>query len=594
MVMSLRVRLILAHALVVIAALAIVTVLASRQQRAWLIERHQASLESQALRAVAGLGAPGQAWAARAPGLADSLASALGCRVTLIDARGRVRGDSDVPSAGLPALENHAGRPEVHAALAGGTGRAVRRSRSVGTDLVYVAVPLPPGGDLAVLRLAEPLAVIGGLNASLLRHSLLAAAITFLIIVPVAFWITRPQVERARALARVAARVGEGDTAARAREQPADELGRLGRALNLMAGELRQRLGALERERDERERLLAHMSDGVALIDAEDRVVHANRSLAAILGAALPPATGTPFQEFARAPEISELLRAARQHEQPMELDLRLWTPQQRRVRVTATRLHGSEDGAVLLVLHDLTEVELLNQVRQDFVANVSHELKTPLTSVRGYAETLLDGGLADAEHREGFVRIIRDQATRLQSLVEDLLSLAELERPDARLRLESFDLRDTVQRQIAILAGPAERSGLDLQLEPGPAVPVVADRLRIDQVIANLLDNALKYTERGGVRIRVGTQDAQVWCEVQDTGSGIPAEELPRIFERFYRADKARTREKGGTGLGLAIVKHILSLHGGRVAATSVAGEGSAFRIELPLRVLGAGDDAR
>jgi two-component system, OmpR family, phosphate regulon sensor histidine kinase PhoR len=266
-------------------------------------------------------------------------------------------------------------------------------------------------------------------------------------------------------------------------------------------------------------------------------------------------------------------------------LDLRLWSPEQRRVRVTATRLRGSEDGAVILVLHDLTETELLNQVRQDFVANVSHELKTPLTSVRGYAETLLDGGLADAEHREGFVRIIRDQATRLQSLVEDLLSLAELERPDTRLRFESFDLRDTVQRQIAVLSGVAERSGLELHLEPGPGVPVVADRLRIDQVIANLLDNALKYTERGGVRIRAGTQDALVWCEVQDSGSGIPAEDLPRIFERFYRVDKARSREKGGTGLGLAIVKHILSLHGGRVTARSVLGEGSTFRIEMPVR---------
>jgi two-component system phosphate regulon sensor histidine kinase PhoR len=594
MVISLRVRLILAHALVVVAALAIMTVLVSRQQRAWLIERHQASLESQARQAAAALGAPGPAWGARAPRLADSLAAAVGCRVTLIDAGGRVRGDSDVPSAGLPSLENHAGRPEVRAALAGAPGRAVRRSRSVGVELVYVAVPLPPGGDLAVLRLAERLAVIRGLNASLLRHSLLAAAIAFLIIVPLAFWVTRPHVERALALARIAARVGEGDSAARAREQPADELGQLGGALNLMAAELQQRLTALERERDERERILAHMSDGVALIDAADRVVHANQSLAVILGAALPPAAGTPFQEFARSPELSDLLRAAREHEQPAELDLRLWTPEQRRVRVTATRLHGGEDGAVILVLHDLTEVELLNQVRQDFVANVSHELRTPLTSVRGYAETLLDGGLADTDHREDFVRIIRDQATRLESLVEDLLSLAELERPDTRLRLESFDLRDAVQRQISILAGPAERSGLEFQLEPGPAVAVVADRLRIDQVIANLLDNALKYTERGGVHIRVGASEAQVWCEVQDTGSGIPTEDLPRIFERFYRVDKARSRQKGGTGLGLAIVKHILSLHGGRVTATSVVGEGSSFRFELPLRALVPADEAR
>jgi two-component system phosphate regulon sensor histidine kinase PhoR len=594
MVISLKLRLILAHALVVVAALAIVTVLVSQRQRGWLIGRHQEGLESQARRAAVALGVPGAAWAEHAPRIADSLALVLGCRVTLIDARGGVRGDSDVPAAGLPALENHAGRAEVRAALAGGTGRAVRRSHSLGVDLVYVAVPLPHGGDLAVLRLAEPLAVIRGLNASLLRHSLLAAAIAFLISVPLAFWVTRPLVERALALERIAARVGDGDAAARAREQPADELGRLGRALNLMAAELRKRLTALERERDERERILAHMSDGVALIDADDRVVHANQSLATILGAPLPPAAGTPFQEFARSPELSDLLRAAREHMQPVDLDLRLWTPQQRRVRVTATRLGGSEAGSVIMVLHDLTEIELLNQVRQDFVANVSHELKTPLTSVRGYAETLLDGGLEDAENRQGFVRVIREQATRLETLVDDLLSLAELERPDARLRLESFDLRDAVQRQAALLRDRAERAGLALELEPGPPTPVVADRLRIDEVIANLLDNAIKYTERGGIRVRLGSVDSQAWCEVRDSGTGIPAEDLPRIFERFYRVDKARSREKGGTGLGLAIVKHILALHGGRVTAESVVGEGSAFRFELPSRRLAAGDSPR
>jgi two-component system phosphate regulon sensor histidine kinase PhoR len=593
MVLSLKVRLILAHALVVVAALAIMTLLVSQQQRASLIEHHQGNLESQARQAAAGLGAPDPAWAARAPRLADSLGRVFGCRVTLIDAGGRVRGDSEVPAAGLAALENHAGRPEVAAALRGGIGRAVRRSRSVGVELVYLAVPLPAGGDLAVLRLAEPLALIRSLNASLMQQSLLAAAVALLLIVPLAFWVTRPEVERTLELERVAARLGAGEERERAREQPADELGRLGRALNLMAGELRQRLNALERERDERERILAHMSDGVALIDAADRVVHANQSLATILGAPLPPAAGTQFQEFARSPELSELLRAARELGQPVDLDLRLWTPQQRRVRVTATRLPGGEAGSVIVVLRDLTEVELLNQVRQDFVANVSHELKTPLTSVRGYAETLLDGGLEDAEHREGFVRIIRDQATRLGSLVDDLLSLAELERPDTRLRVEPFDLRDAVQRQMTTLTGSAERAGLEMQLEPGPSVSVVADRLRIDQVIANLLDNALKYTERGSVRIRVGALAAQAWCEVQDTGPGIPAADLPRIFERFYRVDKARSRGKGGTGLGLSIVKHILALHGGSITATSVPGEGSTFRFELPPPPPGVADDA-
>jgi two-component system phosphate regulon sensor histidine kinase PhoR len=282
-------------------------------------------------------------------------------------------------------------------------------------------------------------------------------------------------------------------------------------------------------------------------------------------------------------PELERLLGDARRVAHPVEIDLRLWTPKQHVVRATATRLTDRRDDAVLMVLHDLTEVERLNRVRQDFVANVSHELKTPLTSVRGYAETLLEGGLEDAEHREEFVRIIRDQATRLQDLVEDLLALAELERPDVRLKMEVVDLRELAQHQASHFERRAAAAGLELTTEPGPPVRVRADRERIVQVLANLLDNALKYTERGGVEVAFGRNLDRAWCEVRDTGTGIPEPDLPRIFERFYRVDKARSREKGGTGLGLSIVKHILALHGGSISVSSTVGRGTTFRFELP-----------
>lgn len=387
-------------------------------------------------------------------------------------------------------------------------------------------------------------------------------------------------------LVDVARRLGLGDSAARARELPPDAIGRLGQSINRMATELRERLAALEAERDARERILAHMNDGVAVVDAAGRVVYANRSLATILGVPLPPEPGTPLQAFARTPELDDLWAAARGGGETVELDLRLWTPQQRMVRATATRLGGGTRDPVLLVLHDLSEVERLNRIRQDFVANVSHEIKTPLTSVRGYAETLLDGGLDDVEHREGFVRIIRDQATRLQALVDDLLALAELERPDARVRSERFDLREAAERQAGAFRDRANREGLTLELEPGPPAPLSADRARIDLVFANLLDNALKYTERGGVTLRVGGDPNHVWCEVADTGPGIPEADLPRIFERFYRVDKARSREQGGTGLGLSIVKHIVALHHGEISVTNNPSAGCTFRIELPTQL--------
>src|SRR5439155_3615141 len=359
-------------------------------------------------------------------------------------------------------------------------------------------------------------------------------------------------------------------------------LGRLGRAINRMAGELRSRLHAIERERNERDLILAHMSDGVALLDREGAVLHMNHRLAAILGSARPAEPGTPFPEFVRSPELDELLRSARQEARPVEIDLRLWGPQLRVVHATASPLGVPGEG-ILIVLHDLTEIETLNRVRQDFVANVSHELRTPLTSMRGYAETLLEGGLEDLEHREGFVRVIRDQALRLEALISDLLSLAELERPEARLHWEAFDLREAAERQVAAFRAHAQRSGLALEIAPGPPEQVRADRARLDQVLANLIDNAVKYTERGRVTVALGSDAGHVWCEVSDTGPGIPPEDQSRIFERFYRVDKARAREKGGTGLGLSIVKHIAALHHGEVTVRSALGRGSVFRFEIP-----------
>jgi two-component system phosphate regulon sensor histidine kinase PhoR len=579
-----RLRLFFAYVIAVAVALALVTVLVALAERAWLI-RHDAEALERIARHCAHDLASGFIHGADWPAEADSLAAGFACRVTVIDSLGRVLGDSQVPRERLGAVENHARRPEVRAALAGRAGQAVRRSATVGREFLYLGVPVLGVRGVAVLRFARPLVQLERLNASLLRVSLSAAGLTLAVLALLFFWLSGRQARRVTALERVAAELGRGRLSAPAAEHPDDELGRLGRAMNVMAADLRNRLEALERERDEREHILAHMSDGVALIDRDGRIVHANRSLATILGAPLPPPAGTRFEDFARAPELSALLTAGRAGERPVESDLRLDTAPPRVVQASATRLGGPDQGAVLLVLHDLTEIEQLNRVRQDFVANVSHELKTPLTSVRGYAETLLEGGLEDVSNREGFVRIIRDQSVRLEAIVHDLLSLAQLERPGARLRLEEFDLREAVERQAAAFRPRAVSAGLALEVAPGPPLPVRADPGLIDQVVANLLDNALKYTERGRVTVRLGADGEAAWCEVEDTGSGIPEADLPRVFERFYRVDKARSRERGGTGLGLAIAKHILSLHGGTLSARSVQGEGSTFRFAIPAR---------
>lgn len=580
--LSLRARLFFAQAIAVIVALAAVTVLAAHEQRAWLVERSAEALERSARIAARDLPGEWSRTGGDATESARALGSALGLRITLIAKDGRVLGDSDVPREGLDEVENHRNRAEVAEALAGRNGRAVRRSHTLGVEFLYVARPAGVP-EIAVLRVAEPLVAIAGLRASLLRLSLAAAAFALLLTLALAFWIAGRHAARVRELERVAARVGRGESTARAPERPADELGRLGRALNEMAAEMRSRLEALVRERDERERILAHLRDGVALIDEAGRVLHVNHGLATLLGLALPAAPGTPFAEFTRLPELDDLLRRARGEGRTLESDLRAWTPEARLLHATVTPLGAGGRDPLLLVVHDLTENEAVNRMRQDFVANVSHELRTPLTSLRGYAETLLEGGLDDAEHREGFVRVMRDQAVRLEALLEDVLALAELEQPGARLRVERIDLRALIERQVAGMKPRAQRAGLVLAIEPGAPLIAFADHARLEQVIANLLDNALKYTERGGVTVAAGAAGALAWCEVRDTGPGIPPEDQPRIFERFYRVDKARSRDKGGTGLGLSIVKHIVQLHGGSVSVTSVPGEGSTFRFEIP-----------
>ena len=359
-----------------------------------------------------------------------------------------------------------------------------------------------------------------------------------------------------------------------------------------IANDFYARLGALERERDERERILAHMTDGVALIDAEGRFAHANHRLAGLMGLPLPPRPGAPADEYLNVEELREVVQRARRERQSADAEVRL-SGTQSLVRATATPVGAAGREAVLLVLHDLTEVERLSRVRQDFVANVSHELRTPLTSIRGYAETLLDGALEDVQHRKRFVETIRDQSARLSAIVADLLSIAELERAGATPRISSFDMREVVLAQVREMETAAKRAGLSLELEDGDPVQVRADRVRIEQVVANLLDNATKYTEEGGVKVRLGTRDGYAWCEVADTGPGIPDEDRPRIFERFYRIDKARSRQKGGTGLGLSIVKHIVALHGGDVFVERNETGGSTFRFEIPVQPIAGAIDA-
>jgi two-component system phosphate regulon sensor histidine kinase PhoR len=514
----------------------------------------------------------------------------LEARVTVIAADGRVLGDSEVAPEDLARVENHAGRPEVRAALAGRIGRDLRTSATIDVPLLYVALPLRDGGDVTgVLRLALPLAMVTSSYATLhrvmLAGGLVALAVAFGIGIVVARRVTQPVVE----MQAIARRMSEGDFAARAPVRSPDEIGALGRALNGMAARVREKLQDLEQERAKATAILDGMVEGVIAVDGRDAIVLMNERCRAIFGLGAARGEGRPFLEVIRNADLHALCREARAAGEGAVRHQEFWltAPVERRLAVNAVPLRLGEDATgVVMVLHDVTELRRLEQVRTEFVANVSHELRTPLTAIQGYLETLLSGALEEREHARRFLEIVFRHTERLGRLLNDLTDLSNIELGRVALRFEPVRLDEVVDSVLAIIAPKAEAGRVTLVTDVPSGLPAVnADRDRLAQILINLVDNAVKYTPAGGrvtARARE-TAPAAVEVSVADTGVGIPAADLPRITERFYRVDKARSRELGGTGLGLAIVKHLVLAHGGELAIASVEGQGTTVRFTLP-----------
>ena len=524
-----------------------------------------------------------------------------GARVTLIALDGLVLGDSEVPAAELPRLENHRDRPEVRAALAGGVGRDLRTSASVGAPLLYAAVPVRDGArTVGVLRLALPLSVVTSSYAELhrvmLAGGLLALAVAAGIGIFVAGRVTRPIVE----MQEIARRMSEGESSARAPVRSVDELGALGRALNVMMARLREKIDDAQEERAKATAILDGMVEGVIAVDGHEGIVLMNERARAMFGVGPGRGEGKPLPEVIRSAELHELFRATRAggQEAPLRRELRLGHPVARMLEINAVPLPlGAGDAGAVMVLHDVTALRRLERVRTEFVANVSHELRTPLTAIQGYLETLLGGALEERANARRFLEIAFRHTERLGRLLNDLTDLSNIELGKVSLRRGPVRLSDVLGSVLDIVRPKAEagRVGLIADVEP-PDLGVHADHDRLAQILINLLDNAVKYTPEGGwvtVRARPldGPPDVKgVEVRVRDTGVGIPRADLPRITERFYRVDKARPRDLGGTGLGLAIVRHLVLAHGGELTIDSVEGEGTTVRFTLP--AAGAGAD--
>jgi len=516
--------------------------------------------------------------------VADRAARAAEARVTLIAGDGTVLGDSNVPLARLPQVENHADRPEVQAALAGAVGSSTRRSETVGRSLLYLALPLGEGRR-GVVRLAVDASHIDAAVAELRRELLVAGGVGLLAALALAYavsWLTlRPIWEMRRGATSIAA----GALSNRLPRRVGDELGEISSAINQMAEQLRLRLEEVTADKERLRDVLDAMAEGVLVVDEEGVILLANARLSEFYGVS-DPLPGRRLLEVIRDADLDELLAAASTSQETVSRTLSVRHPSRRTLRVHAVRFPARAPRRLgtVAVFHDISDFAQLDKVRRDFVANASHELRTPLTAIRGFAETLLSSDDLSEEERRSYLEVMDRHARRLANLVDDLLALSSIERGGeglARARVDTAALAAALIRDSGSLY--AEKQ-IEVKLESQGSALAWADPQAVEQILTNLLDNALKYTPAGG-RICVSTEEAGkfVRVRVRDTGIGIPASDLGRIFERFYRVDKARSRELGGTGLGLSIVKHLVQQLGGEIRVESEVGRGSTFSFTLP-----------
>ena len=517
----------------------------------------------------------------------------LSARVTVIAPDGTVLGDSDVPSE---SLENHGHRVEVAQAFANGRGRDTRVSASVKQPLLYCAVRQRRGSEQRVIRLSVSAYTIEQARSRIRRAILvgiLAAALA-------ALW---PAVVLARRITRRMVRVGKfSDAVARGEIPPPiraardDVIGALETSLTGVASHLAQQLRAAREEQRKLAAVLGGMVEGVLVVGSDSTILLSNRVGESLFG--LPPfelCAGRPLIELTRNPDLHGLLERVIRGGHPtahVSEEIRVEAPELRILRISVSSLitERSIPYAFILVCHDVTEMRRLEQVRRDFVANVSHELRTPLASIRGYAETLLTGALEDAANARKFLEIIERHALRLGRLVDDLLTLSDLELGRTELQRGAVELRPAVDRVLEVVRNQAAQAKLSVECDiPGDLPLLDADPDRLEQALLNVIDNAIKYTPASG-HVRVSARCVAVErvtfveITVKDTGIGIPSSDLPRLSERFYRVDKARSRELGGTGLGLAIVKHIVQVHGGSLRIESELNHGTVVFLYFPI----------
>ena len=520
--------------------------------------------------------------------LCKELGSRTDTRFTLILASGKVVGDSE----GDPSrMDNHADRHEIREALTGRVGKDIRYSHTLRCDQVYVALPVKDkeGHVQAVVRASAALSSVDRALWGVYTRMGLAISAIGLLSILVTLLLARQVTNPLKSMVTGAGHFARGELEGRLALPRSSELAELAMAMNLMARQLHDRIQTINRQHNELNSVLSSMTEGVLAVDEAEKVIILNLTAARLFNMAQDNARGRDLREVVRNPQLQECATRILGGEDAFIEDVLFGDVSERYLRVSAAHLHNDREGqhGALLVFEDVTELRRLDRIRSDFVANVSHEIRTPITAIKGYAETLTNDAECDPATVQHFLSIIARQADRLSCLVDDILMLAALERPETArdAGFEPVVLLDVIDAAVQVCQPKATAKQVRITVSCDAQLILQANAALLEQVVLNLLDNAVKYSNPDSeVQLTVLQETGSVSIQVQDSGAGIPSEHLPRLFERFYRVDRGRSRNFGGTGLGLSIVKHIVALHHGSVGVTSTIGKGSCFTVQFPV----------
>jgi len=517
--------------------------------------------------------------------MVQKLKKKINARITVIRNDGEVLADSDKDP---DKMENHGNRPEIREALSNTLGQSIRFSNTLKIDMMYVAIPIKEKNVIkGVIRLALPLTEVKEKIVKInkiIAYSLFIGAIISLILgALIGRSFTAPLTEM-RAFAK---RIIKGDFSQKIRIRSKDEIGELGKILNEMAHQLKERINALIENKNKIEAIISNMKEGVVVIDGMGNIILLNSSFKELVELRAENYINRPFWEIIANNEINTILKRALNERTSFSKEISIFKPENRFIKIQTAPVFIKENEliGVVGVFHDITEIRRLERVREEFIANITHELKTPVTSIIGFLETLKNGVINNSKKRNEFLDIIYFHAKRLANLIEDILTLSKIESRKTEMNFRSIPIIDILEETCFLYRDKIKSKELGLRINiPENLPPVRGDFDQLITVFSNLLDNAIKFNKnKGKIIIEAKEENDFIKIDITDTGIGIPKEHISRIFERFYRVDKARSREFGGTGLGLAIVKHIVKAHQGKITVKSQRGKGSTFSIFLP-----------